>query len=90
MTTRISEQSRITVNENANVFFSGSPRVLGAPGRTNDLDALLHTIRNATKTVSIEIMEYMPLQLYGPDNVKFYWDEIDFELKRAVVRYVGY
>jgi phospholipase D3/4 len=83
MVSYINEKSRLVVDD-SNVFFSAAPRVIGSPSRTNDLDALLHVMRNATKTISIEVMDYLPLSLYS--SPKVYWDEIDYEIKSAILR----
>jgi phospholipase D3/4 len=78
------EKSRFFV-DNSNAFFSTSPKLIGSPSRTNDLDALLHVMRNATKTISVEVMSYMPLAQYAAK--KSYWDEIEYEIKSAILRY---
>ena len=46
-------------------FFSSSPPSLSPKGRTSDLDAIIHTIKNAEKFVYISVMDYFPLLLYS-------------------------
>jgi phospholipase D3/4 len=58
------------VNYNDNylfsTYFSSSPPPMNAKGRTNDLDAILHTILTAEKFIHIAVMDYFPLLLYSP------------------------
>jgi phospholipase D3/4 len=85
MHSHFNELHRFSIGDGA-IFFSTSPALIGSPSRTNDIDALLHVIRNATRTVSIEVMEYLPLFQYG--NPKVYWHEIETEIRSAIIRNV--
>lgn len=47
-------------------FFSSSPPPMNPRGRTNDLNAITHTIQNAERFIYISVMDYFPLELYSP------------------------
>lgn len=64
-------------------FAASSPPPLSAPGRTHDLDAILHTINSALEFVHIAVMDYYPLIMFGP-RVR-YWPAIDNALRTAAV-----
>ncbi|KAG5684408.1 hypothetical protein PVAND_013643 [Polypedilum vanderplanki] len=85
--TGINMDKPMLVNYNNNylfsTFFSNSPPPLNAKGRTNDLDAIVHTILSAEKYVKISVMDYFPLQLYSPKIT--YWGEIDNALRTAAI-----
>lgn len=68
--TGINEEKPVQINFNNhflfNTFFSSSPPPLSSKGRTQDIDAILHTIMQAEKFVHISVMDYFPLTLYTP------------------------
>ena len=78
-------------------FLSGSPPELCLAGRTTDLDALLHTIRDAERTISISVMTYSAVSRYrGPAAVsegsaeprsatELWWPTLNDELLRAAI-----
>lgn len=35
-------------------------------GRTQDIDAIVNVINKAEKFVHISVMDYIPMQVYGP------------------------
>ncbi|KAG2382368.1 hypothetical protein C9374_005570 [Naegleria lovaniensis] len=78
-------QNEPTKNEST-VFMSASPRIIDEPLRTNDIDALLAVINNATQFVYISVMDFQPFMLYGSSPE--YWGEIEDALKSAVIRNV--
>jgi phospholipase D3/4 len=47
-------------------FFSSSPPPMNPKGRTNDINAILHTIQNAERFIYISVMDYFPLEIYSP------------------------
>lgn len=63
------------VKNESTVFMSASPRIINEPLRTNDIDALLSVINNATQFVYISVMDFQPLMLYG--SAPEYWGEIE-------------
>ncbi|KAL9654094.1 hypothetical protein ABK040_011637 [Willaertia magna] len=72
--------------DKSTVFMSSSPKILNPPYRTNDIDALLGTINNATRIVYISVMDFVPFMEY--DGTFQYWPEVEDALKSAVVRNV--
>lgn len=46
-------------------YFSSSPPQMNPKGRTNDLNAILHTINTAERFIHISVMDYFPLELYS-------------------------
>lgn len=46
-------------------YFASSPPPMNPRGRTNDLNAILHTIQSAEKFIHISVMDYFPLELYS-------------------------
>lgn len=69
-TTGINQEKPVQINfnnyYNFNTFFSSSPPPISAKGRTQDIDAIVHTIMQAEKFVHISVMDYFPLTLYTP------------------------
>jgi phospholipase D3/4 len=70
-TTNINMEKPMLVNYNGgdylfSSFFSSSPPPMNPRGRTNDLNAITHTILNAERFVYISVMDYFPLELYSP------------------------
>lgn len=72
--------------EDGAMFFSSSPAKINTDKRTNDVDALVGTINNATEIVNISVMDMIPMKWYGED--RFWWDQIDSALRTAVLRNV--
>ncbi|XP_043286812.1 5'-3' exonuclease PLD3-like isoform X2 [Venturia canescens] len=70
-------------NNNYKSFVASSPPPLSPPGRTNDLDAIIHCIEKAEKFVYISVMDYFPLTIYTA-KVK-YWPIIDNALRSAAI-----
>ena len=63
------------VQNTSTVFMSASPRIINEPLRTNDIDALVSVIHNATQFVYISVMDFQPLLLY--DGPVQFWGEIE-------------
>ncbi|KAF5305553.1 hypothetical protein FQA39_LY01644 [Lamprigera yunnana] len=70
-------------NETFQTYISSSPPPLSPAGRTNDLEALLNTIKKAEKFVYISVMDYFPLTIFTP-KIKF-WASIDNALRTAAI-----
>lgn len=68
-------------------YISSAPKEFCASNRTNDIDALLHTINSAKKTVDIQVMTYFPAAKYTSPT--FYWPVIDDALRNASFRGVS-
>lgn len=71
-------------------FVTGSPPELCGPGRTVDLDALLHTIQSAKRSVCVSVMTYFPGGRYlrgaeGEPSIAVWWPLISDALLRAAV-----
>ena len=49
----------------AHAFVSASPGGAVTSGRTPDIDALVYTIRSATRTLSLSVMDFLPASAYG-------------------------
>lgn len=58
----------------ASVFIAVSPKQFCSRNRTNDIDAVLHVINSAQKTISIEVMDYSASSLYNNPNT--FWPVI--------------
>ncbi|KAL0483907.1 PLD3 [Acrasis kona] len=57
------DTNRLKINDGS-AFFSSSPRIM-APGRNDDLEALLHVLSNSTSQINVSVMDYLPLLKYG-------------------------
>jgi phospholipase D3/4 len=70
-------------------FVTGSPPELCGPGRTIDLEALLHTIQDARRSVCVSVMTYYPGGRYPrPGEETFigvWWPLVSDTLLRAAV-----
>ncbi|XP_068766381.1 5'-3' exonuclease PLD3 [Struthio camelus] len=66
----------------ASVYFSSSPLALCAPGRTEDLRALLSIIDAAEEFVHIAVMSYLPTMEFS--HPQRFWPVIDNHLRKAV------
>jgi len=69
--TKINIENPMLVNYNAgeylfSTFFSSSPPPMSPKGRVDDGKAITHTILNAERFVHISVMDYFPLEIYGP------------------------
>eukprot|EP01089_Gocevia_fonbrunei_P016017 TRINITY_DN4867_c0_g1_i2.p1 TRINITY_DN4867_c0_g1~~TRINITY_DN4867_c0_g1_i2.p1 ORF type:complete len:416 (+),score=74.53 TRINITY_DN4867_c0_g1_i2:32-1279(+) len=73
------------------LYIAASPPEFQTPDRTADIDALVHAINSAEKSVCIEVMDYCPCTLYNDDVGKpnFYWGNIDDALRSAAFRGVS-
>uniref|UniRef100_A0A8C3C517 5'-3' exonuclease PLD3 n=1 Tax=Cairina moschata TaxID=8855 RepID=A0A8C3C517_CAIMO len=66
----------------AAVYFSSAPPSLCAPGRTEDLRALLGVIDAAEDFVHVAVMSYLPTMEFS--YPKRFWPAIDNRLRKAV------
>lgn len=66
----------------AAVYFSSAPPSLCAPGRTEDLRALLGVIDAAEDFVHVAVMSYLPTMEFS--YPKRFWPAIDNHLRKAV------
>ncbi|XP_025904593.1 phospholipase D3 [Nothoprocta perdicaria] len=66
----------------AGVFFSSAPPALCAPGRTEDLRALLGVIDAAREFVYVAVMSYLPTMEFS--HPRRFWPLIDDHLRKAV------
>ncbi len=100
-----SEQCRTTYNSQsplnvdldgqpAGVFLTGCPSEICAPGRTFDGDGLVYTIRDAAKSVSVSVMDFGPISLYGrasdpdqslPTDTPVWWSSLFDAVLSAVL-----
>ena len=56
----------VTLNDApATVVITSSPPEICPPGRTTDLDAMLHTIHEAEESLCLSFMNFVPLGFYG-------------------------
>lgn len=60
-----------------------SPRSLCADGRTDDLQSILHVIKQAQKYIYIAVNEYIPMDLWKNRQP---WTVIDDQLREAVTK----
>jgi phospholipase D3/4 len=51
--------------EDGGVFLTGCPHEVRGPGRTWDQEGLVHTLDDARKTISVSVMDFGPVGLYG-------------------------
>jgi phospholipase D3/4 len=65
------------------VYITSSPKPFNPNGRTNDVQALLSVINNASKFIYIAVMDYFPTFLYSYPT-KF-WPDIDDALRKAAI-----
>lgn len=73
-------------SQSGKMFFSSGPQAVNPSERTNDIAALLSVINGATRTLSISVMDYLPLDTYG--SPRSFWGEIEDALKNAITRNV--
>ncbi|XP_035427901.1 5'-3' exonuclease PLD3 isoform X3 [Cygnus atratus] len=66
----------------AAVYFSSAPPPLCAPGRTEDLRALLSVIDAAEEFVHVAVMSYLPTMEFS--YPKRFWPAIDNRLRKAI------
>jgi phospholipase D3/4 len=71
-------------NETFSAFLAQSPPLIMNTLRSTELNSLLHTIHEASTHVNISVMDFYPFELYGEKKV--YWDEINKEIKEAMLR----
>ncbi|XP_051171842.1 5'-3' exonuclease PLD3-like isoform X2 [Leptopilina boulardi] len=84
--TKINVKNPMTLtldNVKYRTFFSSAPPKFSPPGRTDDIDAILHCIEKAEKFIYISVMDYIPMMIYTP-KFKF-WPVIDNALKIAAI-----
>jgi phospholipase D3/4 len=72
------------MNETFSAFLSQSPPLIMNPLRSTELNSLLHTIHEASTHVNISVMDFYPFEIYS--EKKLYWDEINKEIKEAMLR----
>ncbi|XP_043827937.1 5'-3' exonuclease PLD3-like isoform X2 [Dromiciops gliroides] len=65
----------------ADVYLSGSPAALCAPGRTSDLQAILSIISQAREFILVSVMDLMPQCMFC--QPKRFWAELDSALRAA-------
>jgi phospholipase D3/4 len=74
--------AQVVLNEKSvSMFIAASPLQFCSPNRTNDIDALLHVINSAKKTIGVEVMDYSASSLYNTPN--FFWPDIQNALMTA-------
>lgn len=82
--TNINLKNPLVVN-GLRVLMAGSPPPFngleGETGRSDDIDALLHTIKAARHTIDISVMNYSPQREFG--FPRYYWPVIDDALREA-------
>jgi phospholipase D3/4 len=65
--TRLGVESPLRVDLNGSpgsLFVTGCPREAKGKGRTFDGDGLVHTIRDARRSICLSVMDFVPLSLY--------------------------
>lgn len=88
---------RLVSGHTVSVYVASSPPPLCPPGRTDDLTAIVHTIRDARQFVYVAVMDYLPMVItYNDDNGSgggsrrvaadsAYWPVIDDALRSVAV-----
>eukprot|EP01080_Neovahlkampfia_damariscottae_P009236 gene9236-1322_t len=76
--------SQTNSNDSFTAFLAQSPPLIKVPSRSSDLTSFLHSIHHAEKFVNISVMDFYPFEIYGEE--KNYWDELDMEIKEAMLR----
>ncbi|HTR85269.1 MAG TPA: phospholipase D-like domain-containing protein [Reyranella sp.] len=75
--------------ERCGVLVTGCPREVTGPGRTWDEEGLVRTIDDALKSISISVMDFAPVGLYGrgpaPNDTPVWWPSLVDALLRAVL-----
>ncbi|XP_075529876.1 5'-3' exonuclease PLD3-like [Dermacentor variabilis] len=64
-------------------YISSAPPYFTAPGRTEDIDAIVDVISKAKQFVYVAVMNYLPVDYYS--KPKRYWAVIDDALRRAAI-----
>ncbi|XP_051997145.1 inactive phospholipase D5-like isoform X1 [Xyrauchen texanus] len=74
-------------NTDASVFVSTSPELFCPKGRSRDIDAIRHVIREAKQFIYISVTDYLPLvnRSYRGSAIVRYWSPIDDMLREAAV-----
>jgi phospholipase D3/4 len=79
-------------NQKADVFITGCPIEFCAPGRTFDCEAIVQTIQSAKRSISICIMDFVPISIYrrDPDHginkgATAWWPVIFNSLMQAII-----
>ncbi|XP_033212010.1 phospholipase D3-like isoform X2 [Belonocnema kinseyi] len=86
LSTKVNVKNPMTLkidNNKYRSFFASSPPNFSPPGRTNDVDAILHCIDKAEKFIYISVMDYIPMMIYSPKPK--YWPIIENVLKAAAI-----
>eukprot|EP00794_Sanderia_malayensis_P008275 gene8275-9159_t len=68
-------------NSATRTYFGSSPPSFCPSNRTSDIDAILHTMKNAKKFIHIAVMDYLTAFIYS--YPKRYWGVIDNALRSA-------
>ncbi|XP_037581753.2 5'-3' exonuclease PLD3 [Dermacentor silvarum] len=64
-------------------YISSAPPYFTAPGRTEDIDAIIDIISKAKQFVYVAVMNYLPIDYYS--KTKRYWSVIDEALRRVAI-----
>ncbi|XP_051563782.1 inactive phospholipase D5-like isoform X2 [Myxocyprinus asiaticus] len=74
-------------NTDVSAYVSTSPELFCPKGRSRDIDAIRHVIREAKQFIYISVTDYLPLvnRSYRGSSVIRYWSPIDEMLREAAV-----
>ncbi|XP_051986350.1 inactive phospholipase D5 [Xyrauchen texanus] len=74
-------------NTDASAYVSTSPELFCSKGRSRDIDAIRHVIREAKQYIYISVTDYLPLvnRSYRGSAIIRYWSPIDEMLREAAV-----
>uniref|UniRef100_A0A672S097 Inactive phospholipase D5-like n=1 Tax=Sinocyclocheilus grahami TaxID=75366 RepID=A0A672S097_SINGR len=74
-------------NTDASAYVSTSPELFCSKGRSRDLDAIRHVIREAKRFIYISVTDYLPLvnRSFRGSPIIRYWSPIDEMLREAAV-----
>lgn len=75
---------QVTLNgERGELYVTNSPAEVSGPGREWDLDAIISTLKSATSTVDLSIMDFVPASLYVQPQ-SLWWSELSDTLLHLV------
>ncbi|GMT08728.1 hypothetical protein PFISCL1PPCAC_25 [Pristionchus fissidentatus] len=79
----------VNINDDvmARLFISSSPQPFSPKGREDDLEAIVALIGRSTRSVSVAVMDFLPMTLYMPNNT--FWPSLDVSLRDAAFRGVA-
>ncbi|XP_056122994.1 inactive phospholipase D5 isoform X1 [Rhinichthys klamathensis goyatoka] len=74
-------------NTDASAYVSASPDLFCPKGRSRDIDAIRHVIREAKRFIYISVTDYLPLvnRTFRGSAIIRYWSPIDEMLREAAV-----